>query len=114
MNSITHREKPRTQNSTRYLSNFDTSNHFYSQCNIQLAGSTQTAGRHLRIQALKPFITKTSKTQIIAKTNTCLPHNVDMLFKHARIILLLKSVRWWAWEDLNFRPHAYQARALTN
>ena len=22
--------------------------------------------------------------------------------------------RWWAWEDLNLRPHAYQARALTN
>ena len=22
--------------------------------------------------------------------------------------------RWWAREDLNFRPHAYQARALTN
>src|SRR5215475_14476465 len=21
---------------------------------------------------------------------------------------------WWACEDLNFRPHAYQARALTN
>lgn len=21
---------------------------------------------------------------------------------------------WWAREDLNFRPHAYQARALTN
>jgi len=24
------------------------------------------------------------------------------------------SRRWWAWEDLNLRPHAYQARALTN
>jgi hypothetical protein len=24
------------------------------------------------------------------------------------------SDNWWAWEDLNFRPHAYQARALTN
>ena len=24
------------------------------------------------------------------------------------------STIWWAWEDLNFRPHAYQARALTN
>ena len=24
------------------------------------------------------------------------------------------SEDWWAWEDLNFRPHAYQARALTN
>ena len=23
-------------------------------------------------------------------------------------------IGWWAWEDLNFRPHAYQARALTN
>ena len=21
---------------------------------------------------------------------------------------------WWAWEDLNFRPHAYQSRALTS
>ena len=25
-----------------------------------------------------------------------------------------KRGEWWAWEDLNFRPHAYQARALTN
>jgi hypothetical protein len=24
------------------------------------------------------------------------------------------SQEWWAWEDSNFRPHAYQARALTN
>ena len=27
---------------------------------------------------------------------------------------LRRSEGWWAWEDLNFRPHAYQARALTN
>ncbi len=27
---------------------------------------------------------------------------------------LSRSIKWWAWEDLNFRPHAYQARALTN
>src|SRR4030095_3084284 len=26
----------------------------------------------------------------------------------------LRSHSWWAREDLNFRPHAYQARALTN
>ena len=25
-----------------------------------------------------------------------------------------RDTRWWAWEDSNFRPHAYQARALTN
>lgn len=26
----------------------------------------------------------------------------------------LRIAKWWAWEDLNLRPHAYQARALTN
>ena len=26
----------------------------------------------------------------------------------------LEAAKWWAWEDLNLRPHAYQARALTN
>jgi hypothetical protein len=31
------------------------------------------------------------------------------------LCLLIPVIRsWWAWEDLNFRPHAYQARALTN
>jgi hypothetical protein len=32
----------------------------------------------------------------------------------ARQPKLRRSEGWWAWEDLNFRPHAYQARALTN
>ena len=27
---------------------------------------------------------------------------------------LIPQVKWWAREDLNLRPHAYQARALTN
>ena len=27
---------------------------------------------------------------------------------------LIPREEWWAWEDLNLRPHAYQARALTN
>ena len=26
---------------------------------------------------------------------------------------LARPDTWWAWEDLNFRPHAYQACALT-
>src|SRR5690349_22712726 len=30
------------------------------------------------------------------------------------VIRHLSSEDWWAWEDLNFRPHAYQARALTS
>jgi hypothetical protein len=25
-----------------------------------------------------------------------------------------KRLIWWAWEDSNFRPHAYQACALTD
>ena len=30
------------------------------------------------------------------------------------VVMLRSWIGWWAWEDLNFRPHAYQARALTN
>ena len=45
-----------------------------------------------------------------------------MLAKHALSQLSYGPVKtrrrpkakWWAWEDLNLRPHAYQARALTN
>jgi hypothetical protein len=41
-----------------------------------------------------------------------------MLAKHALSQLSYgpetAPVEWWAWEDLNLRPHAYQARALTN
>jgi hypothetical protein len=45
-----------------------------------------------------------------------------MLAKHALSQLsygplgsvVLPRQTWWAWEDLNLRPHAYQARALTN
>ena len=29
-------------------------------------------------------------------------------------LIIAREMKWWAWEDLNFRPHAYQARALTN
>jgi hypothetical protein len=36
------------------------------------------------------------------------------LFKRPAEPKLQSSEGWWAWEDLNFRPHAYQARALTN
>ena len=40
--------------------------------------------------------------------------------RHQTARVLMPDIRclipanWWAWEDLNFRPHAYQARALTN
>src|SRR4051812_15097091 len=43
-----------------------------------------------------------------------------MLAKHALSQLSYaptgkdQGKQWWAREDLNFRPHAYQARALTN
>ena len=30
------------------------------------------------------------------------------------ILVLLREISWWVWVDLNHRPHAYQACALTN
>src|SRR5215469_17106597 len=35
-------------------------------------------------------------------------------YRRACLAEAAKREGWWAWEDLNFRPHAYQARALTN
>ena len=37
-----------------------------------------------------------------------------MLAKHALSQLSYTPDNWWVWMDLNHRPHAYQACALTN
>ena len=36
------------------------------------------------------------------------------IYKNKLLTKNKKTFIWWAEEDLNFRPHAYQARALTN
>ena len=38
----------------------------------------------------------------------------ELDLQHATAQCFPSQPTWWAWEDLNFRPHAYQARALTN
>jgi hypothetical protein len=40
--------------------------------------------------------------------------NPDCLLPSAQGARTGDCPTWWAWEDLNLRPHAYQARALTN
>ncbi len=42
------------------------------------------------------------------------PSGNSRTFHSQTLIPVHEPARWWAWEDLNFRPHAYQARALTN
>ena len=37
-----------------------------------------------------------------------------MLAKHALSQLSYTPDKWWVWMDLNHRPHAYQACALTS
>jgi hypothetical protein len=41
------------------------------------------------------------------KSQTCVQSDI----RHPTPVVIWN---WWAWEDLNFRPHAYQARALTS
>jgi hypothetical protein len=77
-----------------------------------------------------------ARTEIqTAKTRTLLPNKIIQPHRNGGAgrdrtddILLAKQAlsqlsygpksgvanEWWAWKDLNFRPHAYQARALTN
>ena len=57
---------------------------------------------------LKPWWRRTgSNRRPVACKATALPTEL-------RPRTAVGSTKWWAWEDLNFRPHAYQARALTN
>src|SRR5271167_5010621 len=41
-------------------------------------------------------------------------HRAHFASPYAAAPCVAEGEAWWAWEDLNFRPHAYQARALTN
>ena len=45
-------------------------------------------------------------------------HNPKVRQQHSAdspsTLTLIRICKWWAREDLNFRPHAYQACALTN
>ena len=36
-----------------------------------------------------------------------------LLAKQVLSQLSYTPIKWWVWEDLNFRPYAYQAYALT-
>ena len=44
-------------------------------------------------------------SDVLSNIQTCSRHRGNQSAPRAK---------WWAREDLNFRPHAYQARALTN
>ena len=51
-------------------------------------------------------------------TTPCLQGRCSPTELHPRSVHAVPSwrhilIEWWAWEDLNFRPHAYQACALT-
>jgi hypothetical protein len=62
---------------------------------------------------LKPYSQCPSANRDVRRT----PDNRNVLWTPeivAPVASVLPEREWWAWEDLNFRPHAYQARALTN
>ena len=40
-------------------------------------------------------------------------NNKPLLFLLSHPSWAIPPISWWVWEDLNFRPHAYQACALT-
>lgn len=42
------------------------------------------------------------------------PRVTNFLVRIVQALRAVNAIKWWAWEDLNLRPHAYQARALTN
>ena len=51
---------------------------------------------------------------LIVRSPSLAPRRSSLRSRRPAEPKLQSSEGWWAWEDLNFRPHAYQARALTN
>ena len=70
------------------------------------------AARHGFSQLSAPFFAKIRLgIRLMPFSYFQLHPNVSSLFSCA----IFNELRlfWWVWEDLNFRPHAYQACALT-
>jgi hypothetical protein len=40
--------------------------------------------------------------------------NSELKLRNSQFLIPNSQSVWWAWVDLNYRPHAYQACALTN
>ena len=59
---------------------------------------------------------RNQKTKRLSKSGVALWAMPDTLRMPSCVAVPREAIgeAWWAWEDLNFRPHAYQARALTN
>ncbi len=48
------------------------------------------------------------------RTRTADPLRAKQVLSQLSYTPFLTPDSWWAWIDLNYRPHAYQACALTN
>jgi hypothetical protein len=63
-------------------------------------------------------LAKPALSQLSYAPGFCLDtlHQAPRPFAYAKCVCSLQQPGscWWAEEDLNLRPHAYQARALTN
>jgi hypothetical protein len=61
---------------------------------------------HIPLVALKR-VSNLAKNQLKQSIYSNFKEQLNKYKKH-------KLLSWWAWDDLNIRPHAYQACALTN
>lgn len=64
------------------------------------------------VQKIKPA-QQSRRPSVRRRKISVLPYEIDLL-SGRRSQERVSRQEWWAREDLNFRPHAYQARALTN
>jgi hypothetical protein len=58
-----------------------------------------------------PLLAKQVLSQLSYSPSMCWKESVPDVWC---MVLRKSGLRWWAWIELNYRPRAYQARALTN
>ena len=115
------------QSTARMLSSSDPGSSGYVSSSRCLGTRRTLQRRAMRIECLQRNLFWTEQPHVGAQRSTewlggARRDRTDdlMLAKHALSQLSYGPswrtdlMRWWAWEDSNLRPHAYQARALTN
>lgn len=93
----------------------------FLQKTITVSLDTNRFGGAERDRTADPLLAKQVLSQLSYSPISSIAPNffgVRQLPRHrlfpARQAIAQKGEGWWAREDLNFRPHAYQACALTN
>jgi|AraplaDrversion2_2_1032049.scaffolds.fasta_scaffold24048_1 hypothetical protein len=99
----------------RHQASADANFYFFKGYHLALGSNTKRIGGAERDRTADPLLAKQMLSQLSYSPNH-LKHPSGKTLRDQRrtIHTTIRKSKWWARVDLNYRPHAYQACALTN